>query len=403
MTHDMLHVMEWHNGDKDFSAFSDAEMARRHGGIRDWMAQSDVDAALFTSAHCITYFSGWQHRPFGRKYGMVLTHDAATTISAGVDGGQAWRRGHGANVTYTDWRRDNYYRAVRQLTAGVKRLAIEFDHVPLDFRHLLEAALPGVEMVDISPAATGLRLVKSPEELALLRRGAAICGLGMAAGRAAIAEGVAEYEVAGAATMAMVRAISDRFPNVEPMDSWTWFGSGINTDGAHNPVTNRRVARGDILSLRCFPVMFGYYTALGRTLFCGPPDDAALDLWEKNITAHRRALALIRPGARCTEIAAELNDLYRGWGLIRHRSCAYGHSVGVLGQTHGRDAALDLREDVVTQLQPGMVLSVGPMIMLPQPGPAAGGYHEHDLLVVTEDGAETLTDHPVGPAHNILR
>jgi len=39
------------------------------------------------------------------------------------------------------------------------------------------------------------------------------------------------------------------------MDTWTWFQSGINTDGAHNPVTTRKVRHGDILSLNCFSMI----------------------------------------------------------------------------------------------------------------------------------------------------
>ena len=45
----------------------------------------------------------------------------------------------------------------------------------------------------------------------------------------------------------MVRGIAESFPFVELMDTWTWFQSGINTDGAHNPVTNKLVEAGDIL------------------------------------------------------------------------------------------------------------------------------------------------------------
>ena len=89
---DMLHVMEWHNGEKVYSPFSDAEMRRRQSAVRNWMAENDVDATLFTSYHCINYYSGWLYCAFGRKYGMVITADAATTISAGIDGGQPWRR-----------------------------------------------------------------------------------------------------------------------------------------------------------------------------------------------------------------------------------------------------------------------------------------------------------------------
>ena len=49
------------------------------------------------------------------------------------------------------------------------------------------------------------------------------------------------------------------------MDTWVWFQSGINTDGALNPKTNRKLENGDILSLNTFPMISGYYTALERT------------------------------------------------------------------------------------------------------------------------------------------
>ena len=116
----MLHVMEWHNGDKEYSPFSDQEMARRQNDVRAWMAENDVDACLFTSYHCINYYSGWLYCYFGRKYGLVIDHEQATTISAGIDGGQPWRRSFSNNITYSDWRKDNYFRAVRDLTKGVK-------------------------------------------------------------------------------------------------------------------------------------------------------------------------------------------------------------------------------------------------------------------------------------------
>ena len=51
------------------------------------------------------------------------------------------------------------------------------------------------------------------------------------------------------------------------MDTWVWFQSGINTDGAHNPKTNRKLIKGDILSLNTFPMISGYYTALKELYF----------------------------------------------------------------------------------------------------------------------------------------
>lgn len=403
MTDDMLHVMKWHNGEKEFSPFSPEEMARRQNDLRGWMAKNNVDAALLTSYHCINYYSGWLYCYFGRKYGMVIDHDNATTISAGIDGGQPWRRSFGDNITYTDWRRDNFYRAARQLTQGAKRIGIEFDHVNLDFRRQLEEALPGVEFVDVSQPAMWMRTVKSLEEQTLIRHGTRICDLGGAACVAAVKAGVPEHEVAIATTNAMTRAIAETFPYVELMDTWTWFQSGINTDGAHNPVTNRKVQSGDILSLNTFPMIFGYYTALERTLFCDHVDDASLDIWEKNVAVHRRGLELIKPGARCKDIAIELNEMYREWDLLKYRSFGYGHSFGVLSHYYGREAGVELREDIETVLEPGMVVSMEPMVMLPEGMPGAGGYREHDILIVKEDGAENITGFPFGPDHNIIR
>ncbi len=49
-----------------------------------------------------------------------------------------------------------------------------------------------------------------------------------------------------------------------------------------------------------------------------------------------------------------------------------------------------------------MVVSMEPMVMLPEGSEGAGGYREHDILVVTEEGAINLTGFPIGPEHNII-
>ena len=50
----------------------------------------------------------------------------------------------------------------------------------------------------------------------------------------------------------MELAIAERYPDSEMRDTWVWFQSGINTDGAHNPVTCRALEPGDVLSLNAF-------------------------------------------------------------------------------------------------------------------------------------------------------
>ncbi|WP_139101879.1 M24 family metallopeptidase, partial [Acinetobacter baumannii] len=158
-----------------------------------------------------------------------------------------------------------------------------------------------------------------------------------------------------------------------------WFQSGIYTDGAHNPVTTRQVQKGDILSLNCFSMIAGYYIALERTQFFDHCDDASLRIWEANVKVHEAGLKLIRPGARCSDIAKELNEIFYEEGLLQYRTFGYGHSFGVLSHYYVREAGLELREDIDTVIEPGMVISMEPMIMIPQGMAGAGGYREHDI------------------------
>lgn len=400
---DLMRLQRMHNGTKVTPTFSAGEMTRRQDGLRQIVNDLQIDGVILTSYHNINYYTDFLYCYFGRRYAFVLTEKSAVTVSAGIDAGQPWRRSFADNITYTDWQRDNYFHALKQALPGAKRLGIEFDHVSLDLRRLLDDAFPGVEFVDVAPVTMWQRTIKSPEEIALIRQGARIADLGGAAVCDAVKAGVREHEVALAGTQAMVREIARTFPNAELMDTWVWFQSGINTDGAHNPVTSRAVEAGDILSLNCFPMIAGYYTALERTLFCEHASDAHLKVWEINCDVHRRGLELIRPGARCCDIAAELNEIYRSHGLLGYRSFGYGHSFGVLSHYYGREAGVELREDVETVLKPGMVVSMEPMLSIPEGVAGAGGYREHDILVVNAAGAENITGFPFGPAHNILR
>ena len=391
------------NGPKMRPTFSMNEMNNRLNKLREQMAAQDLEAVVFTSIHNINYFGDFLYCAFGRSYALVVTQDRSTLVTTNIDGGQGYRRSIGDNLIYTDWQRDNFFRAVREVVPmKARQIGLEFDHASIENKAKFEAALPDAVLLDVSAMTMKMRMIKSQEEIDLIKIGAAVADIGGEACVDAIAEGVPEHEVALASTAAMTREIAKRLPHTELRDTWTWFQSGLNTDGAHHPVTTRRIEKGDILSLNCFPMIAGYYTALERTLFMGQPSERHLQLWEINCEVHRRGQELIRPGVRCCDIAAELNEIYREHDLLQYRTFGYGHSFGVLSHYYGREAGLELREDITTVLQPGMVVSMEPMIMLPEGMPGAGGYREHDILVVEEDGHENITHFPYGPEHNIL-
>lgn len=391
-----------HNGSKAPLPFSEGEYENRLSALRRLMSDDGVSAVLLTSMQSVAYFSGFLYCSFGRPYSCVVTEQDCITISANIDLGQPWRRSYGTNLIYTDWKRDNFWRAARQALGDTGRIGIEGDHLTLAGRQKLADFMNPESVRDMSEGIMRIRMIKSAEEIALIREGARIADIGGGAIRDAIRPGTREVDIAMAGRDAMELAIADAYPDSEIRDSWVWFQSGINTDGAHNPVTTRELEHGDILSLNTFPMISGYYTALERTLFLGDVDPASLKIWQANVQAHELGLSLIRPGMKCSDICAAINEHFAALDLLRYRTFGYGHSFGILSHYYGREAVLEFREDIDTVLMPGMVVSMEPMLAIPEGCPGAGGYREHDVLVVTESGAENITGFPYGPDRNVI-
>jgi creatinase len=391
----------FHQGDKVLP-FADAEYEGRLAKLRASMAHLGVDACVFTSMHNIAYYSGFLYCAFGRPYALVVTATDNVTMSAGIDAAQPWRRGYGDNITYTDWQRNNYWRAIQSVAGSDKVIGYEGDHLSLAQKALLDEFLTPILSMDIAPTTMKQRMHKSEAEITLIRAGANVADVGGYAIKEAVKVGAREIDVAMAGRDAMELEIARRFPDAEYRDTWVWFQSGINTDGAHNPVTSRKLKRGDILSLNTFPMISGYYTALERTMFVGEVDDASRKIWEANVAAHEYGMSLLVPGAKCSDITHKINDFFAERQLLQYRTFGYGHSFGVLSHYYGREAGLELREDVDTVLEPGMVISMEPMLTIGDGNPGAGGYREHDILVIKDDGNENITGYPYGPDFNVV-
>ena len=392
----------FHNGSKVALPFSDAEYEARLAGLRAIMGETGVTAAIFTSMHNIAYYCGFLYCAFGRPYGLVVTDTECVTISAGIDAGQPWRRSFGDNITYTDWQRNNYWCAIASVVGQGAVVGYEGDHMSLVQATTMDSFLNPAARVDMAQATMTQRLMKSPAEIMLIRAGAAAADVGGYAIKEAVCAGAREIDVAMAGRDAMEAHIAHEFPDAEYRDTWVWFQSGLNTDGAHNPVTGRVLQRGDILSLNTFPMISGYYTALERTMFVETVDPASLAYWEANIAAHELGMRLLKPGVSCAEVTAGVNAFFEERDLLQYRSFGYGHSFGVLSHYYGREAGLELREDIDTVLEQGMVISMEPMITIPEGQPGAGGYREHDILIITEDGNENITHYPYGPEFNVV-
>jgi creatinase len=397
---------ELKNGNKLKLPFSDQEYKNRLNKIREVMSKKKMDMVILTSMHNIAYYTGFIYCSFGRPYGCVITEKRIVTISANIDASQPWRRSNCDNVIYTDWKRDNFLRAIVSIIGRddpPKSIGIEEDHLTLEMMSKFKSIFTFSTFKDVSRDLMHLRMIKSKEEIEIIKNGARIADIGAEEIIKHIKPGETELEIAIQGRDRMEREIAKTYPDAEYMDTWVWFQSGINTDGAHNPKTNKKLKTGDILSLNTFPMISGYYTALERTLFVEKADDASLKAWEANVKVHKRGLELIKPGAKCSEICTELNDLFAELGYIQYRTFGYGHSFGMLSHFYGRESGLELREDIETVLEKNMVISMEPMIMIPEGKRGAGGYREHDIIVINEDSTENITKFPFGPEKNIIK
>ena len=394
------------NGSKVKLPFTQTEYKNRLDKLRTVMNDNDLNMVILTSMHNIAYYTGFIYCSFGRSYGCVVTEKKIITISANIDASQPWRRSVCENIIYTDWKKDSFLKAIVSVVGRdepPKNIGIENDHVTLEIKEKINSLFNFSKFKDVSRDIMNLRTIKSDEEINLIKNGARVADIGAEETVKHIKVGASELEIAMAGRDKMELEIARIYPDAEYMDTWAWFQSGINTDGAHNPKTSRKLISGDILSLNMFPMISGYYTALERTLFLNEIDDASLKAWEANIKVHKRGLELIKPGAKCSDVCNELNDLFAQLGYLQYRTFGYGHSFGVLSHYYGRESILELREDTATVLEPNMVISMEPMIMIPKGKPGSGGYREHDILIVNDKGAENITKFPFGPSNNIIK
>ena len=394
------------NGSKVKLPFTQTEYKNRLDKLRTVMNDNDLNMVILTSMHNIAYYTGFIYCSFGRSYGCVVTEKKIITISANIDASQPWRRSVCENIIYTDWKKDSFLKAIVSVVGRdepPKNIGIENDHVTLEIKEKLNSLFNFSKFKDVSRDIMNLRTIKSDEEINLIKNGARVADIGAEETVKHIKVGASELEIAMAGRDKMELEIARIYPDAEYMDTWAWFQSGINTDGAHNPKTSRKLISGDILSLNMFPMISGYYTALERTLFLNEIDDASLKAWEANIKVHKRGLELIKPGAKCSDVCNELNDLFAQLGYLQYRTFGYGHSFGLLSHYYGRESILELREDTATVLEPNMVISMEPMIMIPKGKPGSGGYREHDILILNDKGAENITKFPFGPSNNIIK
>jgi Xaa-Pro dipeptidase len=266
---------------------------------------------------------------------------------------------------------------VRRLRPGSMRekgtIALESSTAYQTFLRL-GRALPDWKFVDAAPVTERLRVIKSPEEVALLRRAIAITLDAMAATFAQLAVGATEREVA----QILEREMQQRGA---PGDGLVQFGpsSALPHGGPGGPKLEREM----VVLIDCGCRVGGYTSDITRTIWFGDrPSDEFRGVFNVVYEAQTAAMQLGRPGTLCEEMdrAARKVISAAGYGpFFTHR---LGHGLGMDG--HEPEY---LVEGNKTRLEPGMVFTIEPGIY--QLGKF--GVRIEDDCVMTENGVEVLS------------
>jgi Xaa-Pro aminopeptidase len=266
-----------------------------------------------------------------------------------------------------------------ELVKGVKGLGIE-PTLPQEIAVTLSAAQP-----QVLPLVEKLRLVKSPDEVAMLRQASRYADMGMERIIAAAYYGVSEIEVFSQGRSVQMQIIKDgEFDPLNTSVLTAAWPARLGTQPHGVPGIADRLREGPHIGLS-FLRANGYAAECERTFFVAPPTTRMKEMFAVMLEARARAFALVRPGAACAEIDLAANGFLREQGLgdyLLHRT---GHGFG-LGNHEGPWMA----EGSADVLEANMLVSVEPGIYIS----GLGGFRHSDTVLVTPDGYECLTHYP---------
>ena len=245
---------------------------------------------------------------------------------------------------------------------------------------MLEAASETTQYLSAEDCLASLRMRKDPDEIDAMRKAAKIAQQALKETLPQVKPGITEREMAAELTAQLLRAGSDVEIPFSPIIS-----SGANGANPHAVPSERRLGAGDLLVIDWGAGYKGYFSDITRTFAIGEVEDEFKQIAAIVRAANQAGRAAIKPGAtahRSDQAAREVIE-EAGYGpFFTHR---LGHGLGM--EAH---EAPYMRAGNMQVLEPGMTFTVEPGIYLP----GRGGVRIEDDVVVTKDGAESLTDLP---------
>jgi Xaa-Pro dipeptidase len=270
--------------------------------------------------------------------------------------------------------------AAAEFGLGEMRVGVE----PLRLRvlelRLLEAAAPEADFVNGEPALVPVRASKDEVELGAMRKAVEIAETALESTLSHVRAGMTEHELAGELTLQLFRAGSDPELPFSPI-----VGSGPTSALPHGLPGERRLQKGDLLLIDWGATYAGYISDITRTFSVGAPDPELARIHQIVQGANQAGREAVRPGAPCSAVDDAARSVIAEAGYADFFTHRTGHGIGL--DVHEPPY---IRDDNTELLVTGMTFTVEPGIYLT----GRGGVRVEDDMLVTPDGAETLTHLP---------
>ncbi len=270
--------------------------------------------------------------------------------------------------------------AAQFLKLSKARLGIETRRMRVMELRFIEEAFLNPRTVAAEEIFAGLRMAKDAEEIAFMREATIIAERALRATLLTIRIGQTEREIAAELVVQTLRAGSDAELPFAPI-----VASGPNSALPHAFVTDRKIQRGDLLTLDWGASKGGYFADLTRTFAVGAVSDELKRIYDAVYAANAAGRAAGKPGALCAEVDAAARQVITDAGYGEYFTHRVGHGLGLEGH---EDPSMHGRNE--TSLAAGMTYTVEPGVYVP----GVGGARIEDDMVVTESGSESLSSYP---------
>jgi Xaa-Pro aminopeptidase len=348
------------------------ESARRLAALRKRLAELELDGLVVTVPENIRYLSGFS----GSLAYVLITKDAAEIVGDS----RYWLQMEAEAPHFTLVRSGPSQGlwplvALRLKTLGLRRAGFEAQHLTVDQHQRLQAALaPEIQLTATSGVVEELRMIKSADEIELLRTVAQIAGRAFSRVRGAIRPGMRERDVA----FLLEQTFRELGADGPAFD--TIVAGGERGAMPHGRASDRVLERGDMVVVDFGASAGGYHSDSTRTIVLGEPTPEQRQVIDAVRRAQTESMALMKPGVRADAVDRRAREALAGEAdAFQH---GLGHGIGLM--VHERPF---LSTSDQTALQPGMVITNEPGIYRP----GWGGVRLEEMVLITETEPQVLT------------